>query len=96
MKQCIKITIGGKVQGVGYRAFVQKEAQKLGVEGTVQNEEDGTIQILASGNSEKLDSLIDALYKGTSKSKVASVSAEPLNSKKDFRGAFRIIGFEEK
>ena len=95
MKQCLKIIIIGKVQDVGYRDFVQKQAQMLDMEGIAQNEEDGSVQILACGDADKLDSLIDVLYKGTSKSRVDSVSAEPLNSKKDFRGVFRIIGFNK-
>lgn len=92
MKRCVKIKITGKVQGVGYRAFAQKYAHDLKVEGTIQNAEDGSVVINASGPAENLDKLIDHLYKGTSKSVVSDLTVEPLINEKDFRGVFRIIG----
>ena len=94
MRQCLKIIVMGKVQDVGFRHYVQKEAEKLNVEGTVHNADNGSVHILACGNSEKLDDLIDIIYKGTSKAKVENVSTEPLTQVKDFRGVFRIIGFK--
>jgi acylphosphatase len=91
MRRCLKIKVIGKVQGVFYRDFVQKSASTLGIEGTVQNEENSVL-IFACGDAERLDSLIDELYKGSPKSKVENVLVEPLQQLKDFRGVFRIIG----
>jgi len=96
MRQCLKIVVSGKVQGVGYRKFVQKEASRLNVEGVVQNSDDGVVQILVCGFSSSLDDFIDCLYKGTKGSKVENLSVEPLNQIKDFRGVFRIIGVAEE
>ena len=92
MKRCIKIVVSGKVQGVFYREFVQKSAIKLGVEGSAQNQEDGTVVIYACAISEALDDFIDQLYKGSTKSKVENVVVSPLPSDKEFRGVFRVIG----
>ena len=92
MNRCLKIRISGKVQGVLYRQFAQKSAQKLGIEGTVQNMDDGSVLIHICGLSDKLDDFIDTLYKGTPKSKVEDISTEPLRQEKDYRGVFRIIG----
>lgn len=92
MKRCVRIKVLGKVQGVFYREYVQDKAQKLQIGGTVQNSSDGSVLIYACGFSEKLDDLIDALYKGSSKSKVEDVIVEPLVPEKDFRGVFRVIG----
>ena len=93
MKQCVKITVSGKVQGVSYRKFVQKNAHTLEIEGTVQNiEDDQSVVIQACGPSNKLDEFIDLLYTGTSDSKIQDVIVEPLVSEKNFRGVFRIIG----
>ena len=94
MKQCLKITVTGEVQGVGYREFVQKQAINLEVEGTVHNVSTGSVVIYACGLSENLDDLIDALYKGPKKSKVENISAEPLVVPKEFRGVFRVIGVD--
>ncbi len=92
MKQCLKIVVTGRVQGVNYRSFVQKEAQKLEIEGTIQNSDDGTVVLNVCGKSEALDVLMDILYKGGEGASVENVSAEPLMHNKDFRGVFRIIG----
>ena len=92
MRKCLKIHVSGKVQNVSYRAHAQKHAQVLGIEGTVQNTDEGSVVIYACGQSEHLDKFIDALYKGTSESKIVDLIAEPLVNEKDFRGVFRIIG----
>jgi len=94
MKKCLKITVTGKVQGVGYREFVQKNAMKLAVEGTIQNTGDGSVIIFACGMAKHLDELIDLLYQGSNSSKVSNVFAEPHMLEKNFRGVFRIIGVD--
>jgi acylphosphatase len=92
MKKCLKITISGKVQGEGYRSVTQKHAQSLGIEGTLQGAEEGSLVIFACGQSENLDKFIDFLYKGAPGAQVAELSAEPFLQEKDFRSVFRIIG----
>lgn len=94
MKQCLKITVSGTVQGTGYREFAKKVAMKLLIEGTAQNQEDGTVIIYACGDSNNLDTFIDELYKGPKKAHVKNINVEPLIAEKSFRGVFRVIGFE--
>lgn len=97
MRRCVKIKVIGKVQGVSYRHFAQKNASKLGIEGTIQNLEDRkSVLIFACGISDKLDDFIDELYKGTPKSKIEDLITEPLMQEKSFRGIFRIIGFNNQ
>jgi len=84
--------VTGKVQGVFYRKFVQTQAQKLGIEGTVQNLDDKSVLIYACGLADKLDDLIDLLYKGSPKSKIEDVVVEPLIQEKNYRNVFRVIG----
>ncbi len=91
MKRCSKIVIKGKVQGVFYRDFVKKQAEKFAIEGTIQNVNDGTVVINACGTTEKFEDFIDTLYEGTTKTAVEQVEEEPISGK-DFRGVFRIIG----
>ena len=92
MRRCSKITIQGKVQGVSFREFVQKKAEKFNIEGTVQNSHNDIVIINACGMAENIDDFIDALYSGPPKSKVEKISEEPLSNKPEFRGVFRIIG----
>ncbi|MBD3272913.1 hypothetical protein GF385_00990, partial [Candidatus Dependentiae bacterium] len=75
-----------------YRHFIKKHADKLSLEGSIQNREDGTVLIFVCGDSDKVDDLIDFVYQGTEKSKVSDVIVEPLQNNRDFRGVFRIIG----
>lgn len=92
MRRCVKITVKGHVQGVGYRHFIQKHAEKLSLEGSIQNKEDGTALAFVCGPSDKVDDLIDFFYEGTPKTKVDDVVVEPLQGKTDYRGIFRVIG----
>lgn len=92
MKRCVRITVYGKVQGVGYREYVQKYAQKFKIEGIIQNSEDGSVLMYAAGPAEALDDLIDFVYQGSEKSKIEEVAIEIAPRARDFRGVFRIIG----
>ena len=92
MKKCTSIVIKGKIQKVSYRDFVKENAEKLNIEGTVQNAHDGTIIINACGQSDKLEDFLDALYQGPTKSQVEEITEKPIIQVKNFRGIFRIIG----
>lgn len=95
MKKHIKIKVVGTVQGVGYRDFVQQQAAKLGIEGTIQYSNHSAVLIYAWGTSDLLEQFIDQLYIGSKKSHVESVETESCSENRDFRGIFRIIGEEQ-
>jgi acylphosphatase len=50
----IQITVHGDVQGVGFRWFTRRVAESLGVVGTVANQRDGTVRIVARGSQDTL------------------------------------------
>ena len=56
--------IQGRVQGVGFRWFVQREADKLDLRGWVCNTEDGDVEVVASGSAEDLAELRSSLRRG--------------------------------
>ena len=56
--------VGGMVQGVGYRWFVQREAARLGLEGWVANEADGSVEVVAEGPEPALGELVLMLWEG--------------------------------
>lgn len=64
----------GRVQGVGFRYFVWREAEELGVDGWVRNRADGTVEALAQGPIDTLDRLKARLEEGPRWSRVMSVS----------------------
>jgi acylphosphatase len=65
--------VRGRVQGVGFRFFVLTEAQNLGLTGWVRNRFDGSVEVLAEGDVERLRSLVAALEKGPRSSSVREV-----------------------
>lgn len=54
----------GRVQGVGFRYFVQRHAVKLGLKGWVRNNEDGTVETLVVGDEEKISQMLKLLHEG--------------------------------
>ncbi|MFH1965909.1 MAG: acylphosphatase [Acidobacteriota bacterium] len=62
--------IKGKVQGVGFRYFVVKEAQNLGLSGWVRNLPDGSVEARAEGQAESLEIFESSLKQGPSWSRV--------------------------
>jgi acylphosphatase len=65
--------VQGRVQGVGFRWFVQREASELELKGWVRNTEDGDVEILASGEAADLDELRASLKRGPRGSRVDRV-----------------------
>ncbi len=65
--------VKGRVQGVGFRWFVHREAGARGLKGWVRNADGGEVEIMASGEEEKLAELRAALEKGSRGSRVDAV-----------------------
>ena len=56
-----EITVTGNVQGIGYRYFVEREAQKLTLTGWVRNLSNGDVEIMAEGEKDILENFISIL-----------------------------------
>ena len=80
MVKNIAITVKGKVQGVWFRYFTEKEATKLGLKGFVKNQNDGSVYIEVSGPSEKVEKLEKWCHDGSPQSKVDEVLVNILDS----------------
>ncbi len=65
--------VRGRVQGVGFRYFVQYSANNLGVDGYTRNLDDGRVEVYAWGTSEQLTELAGLLWKGPRMSDVRGV-----------------------
>ena len=75
-KQARRYFVSGTVQGVGFRFFVQREANKLGVGGYARNLYDGRVEVLAVGSPTQLDAMKSALQRGPRFSSVSGVREE--------------------
>ena len=80
----------GRVQGVGYRNYVEHVAGKLGLHGYVRNRRDGRVEVLAMGTPEKLGQLRVALEKGPMMADVAGLNEEPDAVDTRYVGTFTI------
>jgi acylphosphatase len=65
-KKQIHALVSGRVQGVGYRYFVQKRATRLQLVGQVRNLGDGRVEVVAEGDEHDLQQLIQQLQQGPS------------------------------
>jgi len=70
-----EIWVSGRVQGVGYRFFVEAAAQELGLRGYCCNLTDGRVQLQVEGNRKSIEDLIERLWKGPSRAKVTDVQS---------------------
>ena len=85
--------VKGRVQGVGFRWFVQREASEIGLKGWVRNTDEGDVEIVAAGDLEDLTELKDALRKGSRGSRVdAVIEHELAESEGENLGEFNIEG----
>jgi acylphosphatase len=71
-----RISVSGRVQGVGYRAFTVRAATDRGIVGGVRNCEDGRVELEVEGPKDRILSLIDALKVGPPASRVTDVRVE--------------------
>ena len=81
-----EILVNGLVQGVGYRYFVYREAQQLGVNGYVKNLYTGEVLTVVEGEKVKIEELIKKLRIGPSHASVNNCSVEWLEPKDEFNG----------
>ena len=72
-----QVTIRGRVQGVGYRAWVEDEATARHLEGWVRNRRDGSVEALFAGSEDVVADLIALCRLGPSTARVDAVTEEP-------------------
>jgi len=82
--------VTGRVQGVGYRNFVEHTAGKLNVDGYVRNRRDGSVEVFAMGTAEELAKLRGALERGPIMAQVGRVSEEPSEVVARYIGNFTV------
>ena len=73
------VTIRGRVQGVGYRYFVEHEARARGLEGWVRNRRDGSVEAVFSGPAGTVTAMIAACRRGPSSARVQALQDEAAN-----------------
>lgn len=81
----LEVIIKGRVQGVGFRYFVEDAAISLGVKGFVKNMPDGiSVEVVAEGDKPKLESLLNKLKVGPRSSRVEEINEKWDSCKNEF------------
>ena len=83
-----RFIVRGRVQGVGFRWFVEREAHILGIAGWVRNNTDGGVEVLAQGTRDQLSGLRSRLQQGPRAARVDGVeesAARPADGLSSFR-----------
>ena len=76
MVRSVRVRIHGRVQGVGYRAYIVEEAERLGPDGWVRNRRDGTVEAVFSADGETIDQMIATCRQGPRSAIVERIDVE--------------------
>jgi acylphosphatase len=84
----VRARITGRVQGVGFRAWTEQAAQRLGLSGWVRNRRDGSVEAVLAGETSEVDEMLTMCWQGPPAAKVDGVSVEdaPAPEGKGFEG----------
>jgi acylphosphatase len=82
----IEATVSGKVQGVNFRSFVKKKADSLWLIGEVENVPNFKVKVIAQGSRDRLEKLIEYLWKGPFGAKVSNVDIFWRESVEEYQG----------
>ncbi len=86
-----RFVVRGRVQGVGFRWFVEREAHMLQIAGWVRNNPDGTVEVLAQGTGDQLLGLRSRLREGPRAARVDNIEESEADLVKGLN-SFRIEG----
>ncbi|MEA3287117.1 MAG: acylphosphatase [Candidatus Marinimicrobia bacterium] len=86
MDTSISFRVTGRVQGVGFRAFIQRTGQQLGLSGWVKNNADGSVSGLAEGEQGLLVEFMKQVKIGNRWSSVDGLEEQPLRYSGEFSG----------
>jgi acylphosphatase len=72
----VRLVVHGRVQGVGFRYTVRREAQSAGVSGWVRNRSDGAVEAMLEGDDRAVQAVADFCERGPSSASVERVERE--------------------
>ena len=92
VKFALRAVVRGRVQGVGFRDYVEMRARSLGLSGYVRNLSDGrSVEVVAEGARHDLERLADYLRKGPASAHISAVETDwrtPTGAHSDFRATY--------
>jgi acylphosphatase len=88
----LEACVQGRVQGVGFRAFVRYQAERLGIRGAVWNGDDGAVYVVAEGSRPALEALLAALRQGPRMAHPDAVETHWMPALGDTPSPFQVAG----
>jgi acylphosphatase len=88
-RHAVRLRIEGGVQGVGYRWWAVEAALSLGLDGWVRNRHDGSVEVLAIGETQAIDDMASACAMGPRAARVTAVVRTPAEDDGS-------VGFEQR
>jgi acylphosphatase len=91
----VHVLIRGRVHGVGFRAWTQREAERRGLEGWVRNRRDGTVEAVFAGNEDTVEAMLRACRQGPSGARVEGIETGESDTRTIPRpgsGRFEVLG----
>jgi acylphosphatase len=82
----VRLTIEGRVQGVGFRWFTVRAAREVGARGWVRNLRDGRVEARVAAPADVLDELLGRLRRGPASARVDRIDVEPVEEDAAFEG----------
>ena len=74
----IRVIISGRVQGVGFRYFTQREGERFGLVGWVKNLPNGDVEAEAEGDEAQVDAFVEAIRRGPPASRVLNYQIDEI------------------
>lgn len=87
----MRLTIAGRVQGVGYRAAFAERARALGLAGWVRNRRDGSVEAEVAGQAHAIEAIVAWARRGPPGSEVSNVGVEDVIEQASPDGDFKIL-----
>ena len=84
MNRRVEAVVFGYVQGVSFRYYTRREAERLQLTGWVANQYDGTVKVVAEGTNDSLQELASFLLRGSPMARVGHVKVKWLNATNEF------------
>lgn len=84
-RTAVHVTIEGRVQGVGFRAWVEREAKAKGLGGWVRNRADGSVEAVFAGDDRLVRAMVEACHRGPIAASVKAVKTS-IHPEQDWTG----------
>jgi acylphosphatase len=72
----VRLRISGRVQGVAYRAWAERQAAQLSLSGWIRNRRDGSVEAVLCGNEDAVRNMVERCHRGPPLAQVAAISQE--------------------